>query len=343
MSCDLSLVKTYCRLLALVAAIGCMTAPVMAQSSDGADEAIDYGLANKVQPLVGPRKSITVGQVNSLGGFTAFYGSWDIGGGVAAMMINALRETGHFIVLERASINQVLSEQNLNMSGLTTARTGASPGKMLGSQILIIASITEFGSQDSGGGMNVGIVGGPLGRSGSAGLARQHAKGKVAMDIRLIDPSTTEVIDSFTVSEKIKESSVALDIGYDMLSFGTNRFSKTPLGEATRNMVSRAAEHIAASARAVPWTGQVVEADARVVFINAGSQTGIRKGDVFIVQRLMRTFTDPTTGAVLGVHNMSLGTVEVSVVQPKLSYGAFKSTSGEIAKRGDTVEPISRE
>ena len=338
-------IKTY--LTSLVLAVGLLqAAPALAQDEVGsgtAEDVIDYGLASSIPALVGPRKTISVGQVNSLGGFTAYYGNWDIGGGVAAMIINALRETGHFIVLERASLSQALSEQELTNAGLTTGQTGAATGQLLGSQLLVIASITEFGTADKGGGMSIGILGGPVGNSGSGGLSRQHAKGKVAMDIRIIDPSTTEVLDSFTISEKIKESSIALEFSYDVVNFGTNRFSKTPLGEATRKMVARAAAHIADQAKSVPWSGQVVEADDKVVFINAGSDTGVLQGDTFVVQRHLRTFTDPTTGAVLGVHNQSLGTVKIEVVQAKMAYGPYTSTSGDSAQRGDKVEPLSRQ
>ena len=55
------------------------------------------------QPAVaqqtGPKKRIAVAKFDTIGSFSAEYGTWDIGGGLAAQLTTALVESGQFIVV----------------------------------------------------------------------------------------------------------------------------------------------------------------------------------------------------------------------------------------------------
>ncbi len=332
--------RGFALMAALLLVLSLSESPAWADSSDS-DAIIDLGLAERVGPLKGPRKTLSVGQVDSIGAYTAFYGSWDVGGGVAAMMVTAMRETEHFIVLERASIDQILSEQELAASGLTRGGSGGQLGQLFNSQLLVIASITEYGTADEGAAIDIGIIGGPVRKKSSSSASRKKDKGRVSMDVRLIETATTQVIKAFSVSEEIKDSSHSISIGYDMMNFGGNTFSKTPLGEATRRLVAQAAERLVAEARSVPWTGQVVEADEKVVIVNGGTKAGIKVGDTFVIQHQTKAFIDPDSSEQLGVEMRSVGTVTISVVEAKMSWGDYASTGG-YANRGDTIVLLSR-
>ena len=300
----------------------------------------DLGIASQVGPPHGPRKSISVGEVTSIQSFSAFYGSWDVDGGVAAMLVTALRETDHFVVLERASLGLIISEQELAAAGLTIGGNATLGGEMYNSQLLVVASITEYGTADDGGAIDIGMIGGPmLNKSVSGGSAK--AEGRVAMDVRLIDPSTTQVLYQFTVFEEIKDSSHSVDIGYEFLNFGGNTFNKTPLGEATRRMVGKAAVEITEHAKNIPWTGLVVEMENGMVVINGGRRAGVKVGDAFMVQQQTDAYIDPQTGEQVGAQLRNIGVVQISSVEERMAWGALDQKGME-ARRGDTVIRISQ-
>src|SRR5690606_2099127 len=67
-------------------------------------------LTGKVPAVKGPKRVVAVARFDAVGSFTAVYGNWDVGGGLEAMLITALMESGRFIVVERAHIQPILAE-----------------------------------------------------------------------------------------------------------------------------------------------------------------------------------------------------------------------------------------
>ena len=291
-------------------------------------------------PQPGPKRTVAVGKFDAIGSFTQKYGDWDIGGGLAAMLTSALVNSDRFVVVERAELKEILSEQELKAGGLVNKETGPKLGKLAGVQLLIYGAVTEFGTQDKGGGINFGFIGGrsPL----SLGGAQESASGKVAMDIRVVDTTTGEILESHTVSETIESSAFNLSVGYSGMSLGGDKFDKTPLGEATRGAIQKAVRGITVTAAGQPWTGQVVDIEGAEVYINAGLRSGLKKGDMFMIERVAKTFTDPKTGQVLGTRTKELGILRLTGVQPKLSYGAYSPLESSPPKRGDLVVIMSK-
>jgi len=291
--------------------------------------------------LSGPKRTVAVGKFDAVGSFTQKYGNWDIGGGLAAMLTSALVNSGQFVVLERAELKEVLSEQELKAGGLVNRETGPKLGKLAGVQFLIYGAVTEFGAQDKGGGFSLG-VGGFGGLPFKLGGATESASGKVAMDVRVVDTTTGEVLESHTVSEAIESSAFNLSAGYSGISLGGDQFEKTPLGEATRGAIKKAVAAIISTSRKTPWTGRVVDFDGGEIYVNAGKRSGIKKGDMFMVERVVKTFTDPVTGQVLGTRKKELGLVKITGVQEKLAYGPFNALEDPLPRRGDLVVIIRK-
>jgi len=295
-------------------------------------------LTEQVMSIPGPKRTVAVGKFDAIGAFTQKYGNWDIGGGMSAMLVTALKESERFIVLERANISQVLSEQQMKGQRLVHEGSGPALGKIIGVNLLIYGSITEFGAEDKGGGFSVGIAGGGL---MGGGLSRKSTSGSVTMDIRIVDTTTTEVLDVYKVTEPISSSGWDMNLGYKGVSFGTNQFIKTPLGQACRNAVNKAVRLIAAKANQTPWCAHVVTFDGAEIFINAGSRAGLRIGDRFMVQQIVQRLTDPQTGQLLSVRKAELGVIEITHVEPRLSSGLFMATGQEYPMRGDLVVPCT--
>ena len=179
-------------------------------------------LTGPVPEIAGPKRTVAVGKFDSIGSFNQKYGNWDIGGGRAALMTTALVESGRVSVMERAHLQQVLSEQELKGNKLTAAGSGPELGKLIGVQFLVYGAVTEFGTEDSGGGMSLGFMGGGLGNLLSGALSKQSTSGKVAMDFRVVDTTTGRIIETHKVSQPVESSGIDLSVGYRGMNIGGN-------------------------------------------------------------------------------------------------------------------------
>lgn len=293
-------------------------------------------LTGKIPEISGPKRTIAVGKFDAVGAFTAKYGDWDIGGGLSTMLTTALVESNRFIVMERANLSQILSEQELKGSKLTDQKTGPALGKLTGVQFLIFGSVTEFGASDEGGGFSMGFAGGGL--PFTSGLSRQSKSGSVAIDVRIVDTTTGRIVDTARVKEKIESSGWDVSSGYQGISLGTNKFIKTPLGAASRSAITKIVHYIARKAEKTAWTGRIVDiGDDEMVYINAGHNSGIKAGDLFMIERVTKTLTDPETGEVLSERKKAVGSMQVSIVEERVAYGPYASEGTESPQRGDFV------
>lgn len=324
------------------------TSTEVAQAPSG-----DRILTQPVGPIGGPKRVVAVGKFDAIGAFKEKYGDWDIGGGLAAMLTTGLMESEQFIVLERANVGQILSEQELKSQRLTRDGSGPALSQVTGVNLMIYGAITEFGDSDRGGGFSLGASGGgPGGAGGGLGgiagglltgaLSRQSASGKVAMDIRIVDTTTTEVLETYKIEESIESSGWDASVGYRGVNFGGNQFLKTPLGEASRRAVNRAVQRIAQRSARTEWSAQVVEFDGQLLYVNAGENAGLKVGDRYMVRRITKVLTDPASGRVLDKIASDLGIVEVTGVKEKLASGAFLPLGGEAPQRGDLVVQTTR-
>jgi hypothetical protein len=174
------------------------------------------------------------------------------------------------------------------------------------------------------------------------GLSQQSTKGTVGMDIRVVDTTTGVVLETHRVRESISSEGWDVSAGYKGVSFGTNQFDKTPLGQASRAAIVRAVEFIAVRAEKTPWTGQVVEYDGKRLYINAGERSGMKAGDQLMIERAGKVMTDPTTGEVLSVRKEEIGVLRLTKVEEKISSGSFTPLSSKPPQRGDFAQLMSR-
>ena len=149
---------------------------------------------------------------------------------------------------------------------------------------MVRGSVTEFDQRAGGTGLRLGVASGMFGGA----LGGQSTQGVVGMDIRLIDTTTGQVIQSHRSEAKISASGISADVMVKQVSFGGEQFQKTVLGQASREAIDQAVAFIIRAMEPVQWTGNVVQVDGDQVYINAGSNAGIRVGDVFVVSKVVR-------------------------------------------------------
>jgi hypothetical protein len=250
-----------------------------------------------------------------------------IGDDFAAQLTDALMQSAKFIVLSRKDLGAVLSEQELAGSGRTTSSLSAQKGKIIPAQILVTGNITEFEENTQGGEQGLSIHGVNIGM----GKSDAH----IAVIIQLIDSTTGQILDSQRVEGLADASGFAL--GYSgSFHIGSSSFKKTPLGKATQIAIDRALSYISERMAKIPWQGRVVTVKDGLVYINAGSDTGITNGETFVVYRKGESLIDPETGVELGAEKTKIGDIIISEIEPKFSKAKILSNTTEI-KASDLV------
>ncbi len=272
-----------------------------------------------------PKKTIAVSEFENKSGWS---GGWKIGWGMQEMMATSLIDTGQFTVLERQDLSSVMAEQDLGASGRTGAGSAAAVGQLAKAQILISGAVTEFEEKKGGEGAGIGFKGFRIGGS--------HEQAHVAINVRIYDTSSGEVLDSIRVAGSADAG--GLKVGYSNADFGGDLggFRKTPLGEATQEAIDEAVKKIASRLKSVPWQGKLIKADATRVYINSGSEGGVSSGMEFEVYRPGEALIDPDTGLNLGTETEKVGRVRVNDVKEKFSIAEV--LSGTDLQRGDLVK-----
>lgn len=144
-------------------------------------------------------------------------GTWDISGGVTDKVEQALFETGHYKMLDRRALQQVLTEQGLGQTGAVTGDTAPRIGRVTGAQDLVSGDVTQFELQGFG-----GALFGPI------GLGVYTAN--VHLTSRVVDTTDGTIRG---IAEGIGRSQGALGVAsFAGVTFGGAEFDKTVLGRA---------------------------------------------------------------------------------------------------------------
>jgi curli biogenesis system outer membrane secretion channel CsgG len=180
-------------------------------------------------------------------------GNWDIGKGVADLIVDELVNDGSFRVIERKRLDAILAEQNFSNSDRAdpSAASVAKIGKALGVKYLVVGSITKFGTENR----NVGVGGGGFGggRFGLGKVGTSKGKATVALTVRMIDTSTGEILISAKGQAESSRSGLLLGGGggagaggAGSVEMGSSDFRETILGEATEKAVTQVTTNMVA-------------------------------------------------------------------------------------------------
>ena len=172
---------------------------------------------------------------------TVAIGWWggQVGRDMADMLANELMGTKQFRVVERQKIGAVLAEQDLAASGRIKKGTGAKTGELTGAQYMITGAVTAYQE-------NVADTGGGLSFKGIK-LGGSKGKAYIAVDIRVIDASTGEVVDSRTVEANSSKGGVRLGFFKSGVGGNFNTKKKTPAMKAVRAVIMEISEYLSCS------------------------------------------------------------------------------------------------
>ncbi len=200
--------------------------------------------AASLPPYSGPKARIAVADFD----VKAAKARGEIGSGLREMLVTALINSSRFSVLERQALSALMQEQELSASGAAeTGGAGAQRGKIKTADLIVTAAVTEFEPEASGGragvggggGVGSGILGGLLG----AALNKAH----MALDIRIVDTSTSEVLAATRVQGQASDVAGGFMAGFFggwALGGGLSTYANTPMEKAIRICIIEAVRYI---------------------------------------------------------------------------------------------------
>ncbi|MDO8837282.1 MAG: CsgG/HfaB family protein [Vicinamibacterales bacterium] len=172
-------------------------------------------------------------------------GNWDIGKGIADMLVDGLLEDGSYRLIERKKLDAILGEQDFSNSDRAdpSAASVARVGKALGVKYMVVGTITKFGTEESKKSIGGGGFGGRI--LGGARVGKQEGKANVAITARIIDTSTGEIMASAKGEGTSKRSGMLLSGGGAIggtgggagVSMSSSDYKESILGEATEAAV----------------------------------------------------------------------------------------------------------
>jgi curli biogenesis system outer membrane secretion channel CsgG len=220
---------------------GCASFDAMMQPTAQVDNTAG---APPLPPYSGPKARIAVADFD----VKAAKATGQIGTGLREMLVTALINSSRYSVLERQALSAVMQEQELSASGAAQQGAGGPQrGKIKTADLIITAAVTEFEPEASGGsagiggggGVGSGILGGLLGAS----LNKAH----MALDIRIVDASTSEVLAATRVQGQATDVSGMAGLGFLgswALGAGLGGYANTPMEKAIRICIIEAVRYI---------------------------------------------------------------------------------------------------
>lgn len=303
---------------ASLSAISC-EAPAQARKRVVAVEEFDYSaVLTSIQAVFGT-------QVN-------------IGKGIRAMFTKRMHTDGKFRIVERAKVDKLMAEQDFGASNRVKKGTQARIGQIIGSDAILMGDVVIFGRDDKG--KSIGGAGVTRGLLGGIKFSSKDEKAVVAINFRLVDAESSEVI---ATGEARGESS-RKSKGFAIAGFGTgggaagagdmtsSNFAETIIGEATMAAVEQLAKQLSdqepkIQARNMQVETRVAEVNAPQLYLSAGSTEGVQKCDRFEISRVVREVKDPVTKEVIDLVTEPVGEMVVTDVRDRVAIGTFAGTA----------------
>jgi curli biogenesis system outer membrane secretion channel CsgG len=214
------------------------------------------------------------------------------------MLSARLVDSGKFVVLERSDLDIIKGEQKL----------GGVAGNIVGADVLIIGSLTEFGRQTEG---QSGFL---------SNTKKQVARAKV--EVRVVDVRTgVAFFTTSGVGEAAVENGTVMGFGSQAAYDAT--LNDKAIGAAISDMMNG----LVAKLESRPWRADVLKVDGARVFISGGARQGIKAGDRLAVLKPGERVKSPQTGFEIELPPTKLVDIEV-----ESTFGDSEVNEGAVAR-----------
>ena len=170
---------------------------------------------------------------------SAGWWSASVGSELSDMLTSELVSTRSFQVLERKEIDAVIGEQDLGASGRIDPATKAAIGKIKGAKYLVAGTVSSYEEGTSGqhGGVSIGGL----------SLGGKQQKTYVAVDVKVVDTETGEIVDTRTIEGEASGSGLGGSVSIGGISLHGGGFDKTPAGKAIRGCIIYISDYLECS------------------------------------------------------------------------------------------------
>ena len=247
---------------------------------------------------------------------------WDLGDGMADILVDRLVTTKRYHVIERPELNSVLEELRFQTSGMTREQRRAVLGRIKNVEYLIKGTVTDFG--------HLSTTSGAF-KSSSFRFFGAQAVAVVGMTFYVVDVESGEIITSQSLEEAVRATDVAVAGEYKGVSLGGRVFYRTPLGRATSKVMDRAVEKVTQTIAGRRWRPKIATlGEDGLVILNGGLNRKVRRGQEYAVLELGTAIVDPDTGDEIGrLSSKVLGRLRIREVQK--GYSTAQLIEGDAA------------
>lgn len=294
------------RIIAAVLALlvsGCVTHPKQPKEVESGVSARQQEAAQRAQIAAKPvelalKRKIAVGRLSNettYGRSLLRSGSDEFEKKVTDMFLQALTNSGNFLIFERPDLALLNREQELSNAQMS----------LVGVDTLVIGSLTEFGRSTTG---ESGFL---------SSSKKQEATAKV--DLRLVDTTTGQVYESVTGSGNSSTES-ASTLGFGSVASYDGSLNDRAIGAAVNAVV----EKLSLMMLNKPWSADILAVEDGRIFFSGGKSQGVREGMTFNLVQKGRTIKSTTTGGNITLPSKVVGKLKVSQVfgETELQEGA---------------------
>ena len=156
--------------------------------------------------------------------------------GATDMLITALVRSRQFKVLDRSRLGNFMNEQQLQSKDRLASGEGPEIGEITGADYVIKGAITEYQVDKKTGGLGISIAG--------MGGSTETAIASTAIDIRLVDTTTGEVVWARSLTDEIKGKKVGVQsfsfMGNNIVEFETGKGKQEVINLVVRSLLEEA-------------------------------------------------------------------------------------------------------
>lgn len=222
-------------------------------------------------------------------------------------LITELVKNKNYEVVERTRMQNILAEQGIGLSGAMDSSTAVKVGKLLGADYVVFGSVDDASIKSSG----------------FMFVNQQSAIVKLSM--RIIDNATGAILFSEKSSGKVSKLGGVLPVAVPVV--GSVNYSESidgSVAEAADEAVVKLADKIN---DLHPLIGSIIKVQGKTVYLDIGSDQGVREGDTYVIFREGKPIIHPKTGKVLGVEKETLGKIKITRVEAEMAVGDANITA----------------
>lgn len=284
----------------------------------------------RIQPGLGKKPVVKpVVAVSDFENRAGFKGQWDLGDGMAEVLINELIETERVTVLERKYLSDVIGEIRRQSQALFRTEGRVPAGRLKNARYLIRGVLSDFHvSGDKSGWF----------ASQTSRFRVRGSSARITLNVYVVEVESGQIIGSAETTGRASRLGLGAAVEYKEVAFGGDAYFKTPLGKATRQAMQKAVREILQILHDEEWDARIASGGPHSVLVNGGKNVRLEVGEILLVRDEGSVITDPVTGDVLEeLPGPVIGKIRVEVVDAISARALLLEGS---AARGNRLERL---